>query len=244
MRALRFVIELIFFLLAVFLVVLGLNSQKALGAGLIIGSVSVGVFIVELFFSQRAKTLRNMRVSDLDQFLWKRLGFDWRSEKLLDANNISQDDITALTEWFGSHQREEEIRTKFWRKESMDRVIPVGMNWASGYTPNLDKFAKERKDYPLTLDEHFFFAIYKRHIEIAERILAQNGRNNVLLVGEEGVGKDFVLMGLEKLIETGRALPELAFKRFVWLNTDALLAGVENSGVLRQRLEAIFNEAL
>lgn len=244
MRAVRFAIELIFFFLAVFLVLLGLDSQEALGAGLVIGSISVAVFIVELFFSQRARTLRKRRINDLDQFLWQRLGFDWHSEKLLDANNVTPDDIAALTDWFKEHQREEDMRTKFWRKESMDRIIPVGMNWASGYTPNLDKFAKEQKDYPLPLDEHFFFAIYKKHIEIAERILAQNGRNNVLLVGEEGVGKDFALMGLERLIETGRAVPQLAFKRFVWLNTDALLAGVEHSGVLRERLEAIFNEAL
>lgn len=244
MRALRFVIELIFFFVAGFLVVLGLTSQKALGAGLMIGSVSVAVFIGELFFSQRAKTMRARRMSDLNSFLWQRLGFDWRNEKLLDANNMTQDDIAVLTEWFQNHRREEEILTKFWRKESMDRVIPIGMNWASGYTPNLDKFGKEWKDYPLRLDEHFFFSVYKRHIEIAERILAQSGRNNVLLVGEEGVGKHFVLMGLERLIETGRALPELAFKRFVWLNIDALLAGVENTGVLRERLGAIFSEAL
>lgn len=209
------------------------------GASFIIGCVPFVIF----FYQKFSRSFANDDVL-LDHYIQKRLGFDWHSPELLETNNISRDDIAYISEWYQDHHSEEKLRGKFWRKEVLDRVIPIGIAWASGYTPTLDKFSRNVNREMFIFDEHSFSLTHRREIELAERLLAQEGRNNVLLVGEEGVGKHFVLRGLEHLIETGRALPVLAFKRFVWLETDAILSGIITSGDLRKRLETIFDEAM
>lgn len=216
------------------------NLQGAIIAG---ASFAIGCVPFIIFLYQRFS--RGLAHDDalLDRYIQKRLGFDWHSPELLEANNISPDDITYLSEWYRDHHGEENLRGKFWRKEALDRVIPIGITWVSGYTPFLDKFSRNVSREMFSFDEHSFSLTHQREIELAERFLAQEGRNNVLLVGEEGVGKHFILQGLEHLIETGRALPVLAFKRFVWLDTDAILSGIIAPGDLRKRLETIFEEA-
>lgn len=217
------------------------NLQGAVIAG---GSLTIGCFPFIIFLYQRFSRPDKNDDIVLDAYIKKRLGFDWHKQELLEANNISQDDIAYLSEWYRDHHNEEKLRGKFWKKEVLDRVIPIGVAWASGYTPFLDKFSRDINREMFMFDEHSFSLTHRREIELAERMLAQEGRNNVLLVGEEGVGKHFVLRGLEHLIETGRALPELAFKRFVWLDTDAILSGITAPGDLRERVETIFYEAM
>lgn len=244
MTQIRFVLELIFLFISLILLLFGMQFQTALGLGLMLGSVVLPFFIFELFFYNRQQ--RNILTGEilLNEYIRSRIGFDPKNQELRDANNITEEDIRYITEWYKDHQREMDLRTKFWTKEFLDRIPPIGMSWASGYTPILDNFSHNEKSELIDLDEHFFFSLYKKEIELAEHILAQSGRNNVLVVGEEGVGKRFILKGLERLIETGRALPALSFKRFIWLDAEALLSGIENGGELRKRLEEVFQEAL
>ncbi|MBI3335731.1 MAG: ATP-dependent Clp protease ATP-binding subunit [Candidatus Portnoybacteria bacterium] len=244
MRSLRLVIELILLTLAGFFLFLGLSSQKALGIGLMLLTVAVVLFIFELFLYHRFRLSLFVFNPFLENYIKQKLGFDYHKNELLEAANLTEEDVSYIKEWFGAHTNEVEAQSKFWRKEFLDRISPIGMDWASGYTPFLDKFSREREAEPLSFDEHVFLAGYKKEIESAERVLAQSGRNNVLLVGEEGVGKHFVLKELERLIESGRALPALAFKRFIWLNTEAVLSGITNPGELRARLDALFSEAM
>lgn len=244
MRPIRFVAELILLVVAVFFLFLGLNWQAGLGIGLILGSVVIAVFILELFFYQRSQEDEVFKQARLETFLAGYLGFNWKDEKLLDANNLTTDDVGYIKKWYEGHAHEEETRTKFWTKEFLDRLIPLGIDWASGYTPNLDKFSGEQTHALMSFDDHVVLQGYKREIELVERILAQDGRNNVCLVGQEGMGQQFILAGLEGLVESGQALPALAYKRVIWLDVDAVLAGIHDAGELRSRLELIFSEAL
>lgn len=244
MRHIRFTLDLILLFLGVFLVLMGFVSQVARGAGMIIGSIAMALLVIELFFFQRHERTRADYERELDEYIKNRFGFDYHKRELLDANDLSQQDIAVITQWFDEHRQETKARTEFWTKEFLDRIPPIGMDWASGYTPTLDMFSRETKEETITLDEHFFFSSYKKEIELSERVLAQNGRNNVLLVGEEGVGQEFILRGLERLIESGRTLPGLSYKRFIWLNDDAVLSGVQNQGQLRERLQGIFKDVL
>lgn len=244
MRSLRLVIEFILLTIAGFFLFLGFSSQKAFGIGLMLLVASVALFVIELFLYHRFKVSLFVFNPFLEDYIKRKLGFDYHKKELLEAASITEEDVSYLKEWFQAHTSEIEAQSQFWRKEFLDRITPLGMEWASGYTPFLDKFSREKEEESLSFDEHVFLAGYKKEIEIAERVLAQSGRNNVLLVGEEGVGKHFILKELERLIESGRALPALAFKRFIWLNTEAVLSGITNPGELRARLDALFGEAM
>lgn len=245
MSYIRFVSELIILVIALALLIVGMNYQAARGIGIIIGSIVVALFIIELFlYERRRRNPKTFSDTLLDAYINMRIGFDHRNKELLEANDLSAKDIEYISEWYREHTKEREAYTKFWTKEFLGHLPPIGMNWASGYTPTLQKYSREIKEEALPLDEHVFFTGYKKEIELAQRILAQSGRNNVLLVGEEGVGQGFVLRGLERLIETGRTLPGLSFKRFVWLDSDAVLSGIQHPGELRERLEGIFKDVL
>lgn len=230
-----------------FLMVIGLAAgfwyKPIIGIGVGGGEALLALVIGEMFLYQKVARARNENTLR-DEYIRNKLGFDYHKDHLLDENNISKEDIAYLGEWFSSHYEEESLKGRFWRREWQDRVVPIGIDWASGYTPTLDVFSRPSIRERFSQNEHFFLFTFKREIEAVERILAQEGRNNVLLVGEEGVGKHFILSGLEKLINTGRALPSLAFKRFVRLEIDAILSGIKTPGELRERLKNIFAETV
>ncbi|MEK9147619.1 MAG: AAA family ATPase [Patescibacteria group bacterium] len=207
-------------------------------------SITLAIFLIIIGFFAFQKRKQISLESKTDRYVKKRIGFDYKDKNLLNINGLNLKDIEYLKEWYKEHYYEQKSRARFWKKEFLDRIPPIGINWTSSYTPILDNFSKEIKIENYNIDDHTLFYQYKTEIEGAERILAQNGRNNVLLVGDEGIGKNLVLIGLERLIETGKSLPCLSFKRFLWLDINAILSGINNSGDLRLRLEAIFNEAL
>ena len=207
-------------------------------------SITVGLFLIIALFFIFQKRKQISLESKADKYVKKRIGFDYEDKNLLKTTGLILKDIEYLKEWYKEHYYEQKSRSRFWKKEFLDRIPPIGMNWTSSYTPILDNFSKEVKIENYEIDDHTIFSEYKTEIEGTERILAQNGRNNVLLVGNEGIGKNLILIALERLIETGKSLPCLSFKRFLWLDVNALLSGINNSGDLRLRLEAVFNEVL
>lgn len=229
-------------LLFVFSALAFLKSDTLRGVGYIGSGVFTWLLVLEMFFASR-RSKDKLQEALFDRFAREHFGFDYTDERLRQDHDIGEEDIKIMREWFFDHEAEQRALVRFWTKESLSRVPPLGMDWASGYTPMLDAFSQERKREAFSLDEHFFFVAYREYIETAERILAAAGEHNVLLVGEEGIGKHFVLSGLERLIETGRALPALAYKRFVWVEGQTLLSGVTNAGMLRERIQGVLAEA-
>jgi len=223
------------------LAVIGQSASAGFGY-LGLGGV-ITAFVLEMFFAGR-RSDKTLQEGLFAHFANERFGFDYTDERLREDADVSKEDIDILKQWFIAHTTEQQELARFWTKESLSRVPPLGMDWASGYTPMLDAFSHVRTKEASPLDEHFLFAAYKTPIDTAERILAASGEHNVLLVGEEGVGKHFVLQGLQHLIETGRSLPSLAYKRFVWVDGQALLSGVTNGGMLRERVQGVFQEAM
>ena len=209
------------------------------------------VFALEIFlllligalFLKARQEQKGIDGSGLAAFVRKRLGFDYTDAKLLEENDISQDDLDNLKEWFLLHKRIKRARHQFWTKEYLERVPPIGMDWASGYTPFLDTFSLEQKKEAIPLDQDIFLIGYKAHIQTAQQTLSSAAESNVLFVGEESAGAEFILRGLEALIESGRCLPALAYKRFIWLDAQNLLSGITSPGLLRERISAVFKEA-
>lgn len=73
-------------------------------------------------------------------------------------------------------------------------------------------------------------------------ILARSGENNVILVGENGSGKTYLVYGLAKKIIEGGAPQPLRFKRVVELDYTALLGGTKTEGEILERMKKIIEE--
>jgi len=109
-------------------------------------------------------------------------------------------------------------------------------------TPLLDEYCI---DLNVRADAHRVDPVIGREDELARVIdvLERRTKNNVVLVGEPGVGKTAIVEGLAHEIVHGRDLPQvLVDKRVVQLDLTALLAGTSYRGDFEDRLQRLLVE--
>lgn len=83
-----------------------------------------------------------------------------------------------------------------------------------------------------------------RDLEINKifRVLGRRKKNNVLLLGDGGVGKTAIVNGIAQLIVDGNAPKSLANKEIYSLDMTAIIAGTQFRGMLEDRFKKLFNE--
>lgn len=74
------------------------------------------------------------------------------------------------------------------------------------------------------------------------RVLGRRKKNNVLLLGEGGVGKTAIINGLAQMIVDGKAPKILQDKEIYSLDMTAIIAGTQFRGMLEDRFKSLFNE--
>jgi len=79
-------------------------------------------------------------------------------------------------------------------------------------------------------------------LKIAQTLL-QSRKNNVILVGEPGVGKTGIVEGLAQRIVQGKVPEELKSSRIVELSMSLLVAGTKYRGEFEERMQAVIKEA-
>ncbi len=150
---------------------------------------------------------------------------------LLDDNNLS-----AVENWFELWYKNFKI------KYDLFSIPPLARNWAVGYTPALDNYAEE-----LTTPnyQHRIKSCYDREKEIEkiEAALSKSDLANVIIVGEEGVGKHTIVDTLSKKIYEGKTTPQLAYKRVLVLNLEKILNQTTDQKQRESFLEDLFEEA-
>ena len=140
-------------------------------------------------------------------------------------------------------RKKEENKKKFWKWENLIKKGSLAKDWASGYTIMLDKFSINWTDY---FKRNGFPDIigHKKQIEETERVLAKSNINNVLLVGDPGVGRVCIIRALAKKMFYGTSLANLNYKRVIELDIPFLIANVDNNEELENILDHIFREVV
>lgn len=102
------------------------------------------------------------------------------------------------------------------------------------YTTNINELAREGK-----LD-----TLIGRKNELNQiiKVLARRKKNNVILVGNGGVGKTTIVNGLAQLIESGNVPTILEGKQIVSINIMALVSGTHFRGMFEERIKGLFDE--
>ncbi|OGI17819.1 MAG: hypothetical protein A3J63_03410 [Candidatus Moranbacteria bacterium RIFCSPHIGHO2_02_FULL_40_12b] len=111
----------------------------------------------------------------------------------------------------------------------------------SSATPYLDQFcldlmkdARERQEIVIGRE---------MEIERIANILGRKNKNNPVLIGEPGVGKTAIVMGLAQKINSGDVVPVLQNKRLLQLDMALVVAGTSYRGEFEARLKEIIREA-
>ena len=102
------------------------------------------------------------------------------------------------------------------------------------FTTNLNELAKEGK-----IDE-----LIGRENEIRniEKILYRRKSNNVLLVGESGVGKTHIVNGIARMIEDRTIEPGFPVSKILQLNTSEMFGGTQYRGIFEERIASLSKE--
>ena len=109
--------------------------------------------------------------------------------------------------------------------------------------PNLDDVAW--KEYVLCMNEHYDrqnpLIGRKNELQRTIQILCRLDKNNVLHIGEPGVGKTALIWGLARLIEEGNVPDRLKNSRIYKVDVGTLLAGTQFRGDFENRIKQIMD---
>ena len=159
---------------------------------------------------------------------------------LLDAD-LRPNDIENMILWWEASEEKKNKAKRFWEYDNLAKRASMGSGWASGYTLTLDKYSKEWHSLisGMSLKE---IIGYKEETEQAERVLSSPNINNLLLVGEPGVGLDNVIKAVAVKSSQGLSSPQINYKRIVELNLPQMLAQLKTVEDVEESLERIFKE--
>jgi len=160
-------------------------------------------------------------------------------EDILVEAKVKIEDIENLTWWLELLEKRIIKRKKFWEWENLIRKGSLGKEWAAGYTITLDEFSMDLSE---SIKKYGFSEIigHEKEMEAIERILARGEINNVLLVGEPGVGRNSIVSAMAEKSFLGELLPEVNHKRFVYLDLALVATRTEDPEELESVLEKIF----
>ena len=108
-------------------------------------------------------------------------------------------------------------------------------------TPILDNFSR---DLNKMVEEGKIDPVIGRDSEVKRiaQILSRKKKNNVVIVGDAGVGKSALVEKLAQMIIKGDCPSNLLDKRIVSLDLTSLVAGTKYRGQFEERIKAILNE--
>src|SRR3989344_7632063 len=129
------------------------------------------------------------------------------------SQDLDKNDLDELAKWYEHIWSFWRDYRKFWSLDNLLRQPPIGRDWVFGYARHLTAFSENLTDKMEFARPSFRLTVRKKEIDQVEQILARSGENNVILVGDEGVGKDRIILDFAEMIARGKTLPQLNYKK-------------------------------
>lgn len=117
---------------------------------------------------------------------------------------------------------------------SKNVVFGGSNNFISQYTVDINKYVSSKKSSPTIGME--------RELREITEVLGRKNKNNVILIGEGGVGKTQIVYGLAEMINNENVPPILEGKKIVMLDIIALISGTHFRGMFEERVDGLFKE--
>ena len=159
--------------------------------------------------------------------------------KFIGARLLNQENYKTVAGWFEDYYQKHLHKTRWWKRSNLFAIPPLARDWAVGFTPTLDQYGQ---DFTSSAYQDKTLNIVDRENEIdeIERTLSKSQEANVVIVGEEGVGKHTVVVALAKKMYEGKTKSLLMYKRIILLNMEKIL----NQETDSQKRENFFEELL
>jgi len=156
---------------------------------------------------------------------------------------IKEENRMQVEEWFESFYQIYFNKTKWWKLSRLLTYPPLARDWAVGFTPTLDEYTEELTTP--TYQSRFKSIIGRiNELKQIEEVLSKHEEANILIVGDEGVGKHTVVDALAKKIYEGQINQLLAYKRILKINFEKILTVFTDQKQREAFLEALLYEAV
>ncbi|MEK7576173.1 MAG: ATP-dependent Clp protease ATP-binding subunit [Patescibacteria group bacterium] len=195
------------------------------------------LFIETICASAVAKKSNTIYAADILETL---MNYDKAFAKLLFEMKIKKEDLSGAALWVEDMLDTERAREMWWSVENLSRIQGIGKDFGFGYTFTLDRYSHDLAYSTTRLSRE----ARRDEIKAIEDVLSRSYEANILLVGEEGVGKHAVLEGLASRIREGTTVPALEHKRVVVLDGSGLTAATKTKGAYEELIIKLLNEAV
>jgi len=162
-------------------------------------------------------------------------------QKLLKKNNISLDIFREVC-IYNNMEIKRNTRTQY-----LDTSIPyyrkggVAKQWIYGYTFILSHFSKEINKI-VAQSQDVFGIGHDEEVDALVSSLGKMSNKNALLIGEPGVGKSSLILGLAQRINSADVPLQLKDKRIIELDLNGLIAMSQKEGNTEELIIRAMNE--
>ena len=201
-----------------------------------IPSVAIDKKQVLEYAAEIVKTVKGEYITSMD-FIVAYLLLSENNTKLLFNHQIKQPELMNILQWARHDFQYEEIysppRVNFTGEGLGEELVNGWTLETKKYTTNFSYSIGDAKPFLIGREMQ-----YKSMLET----LSKRESNNVMLVGEPGVGKENLVMQLADDSYFGLLSPYLNHKKILELMVGPLIAGAQDRGDLELRLQAIIEE--
>jgi len=153
---------------------------------------------------------------------------------------LKEENRSAVASWFEQYYLTYVQKSQWWSLSQLFAIPPIARNWHMGFTVTLDRYGEELTKP--TLYKHHLVG-RKKEIDQIEQILSKSGESNVVIVGEEGVGKQTIIEELAKRLYYGQTTGLLAYKRMILILMEKILSGSVDKNQKEELIRQVFSEA-
>jgi ATP-dependent Clp protease ATP-binding subunit ClpC len=163
-------------------------------------------------------------------------------QNFLASHLLKPENQAYVEKWFEDYYHTYHLHSSWWKLKNLFSLPPLARDWAYGYTPGLDEFCLDMSSE--TYQDKIKTA-FDRQNEIVhiERVLSKTNEANVLLVGEEGVGKHTIVDAFAKKIYEGKTTSLLAYKRLLKLDMAKILSRYTDQKQRENFFDGLLKEA-
>lgn len=163
-----------------------------------------------------------------------------KQEEFVKTHALEETNEIIVKDWFNKFILQRVSRKPWWDMSNLFNKVPMGRDWAMGYTPTLDEYCEElTKPYPY----HRQLIGRSSEINDLQLFLSKERNSSVVLVGEDGIGKSALIETLAKNIYEGKSNSILSYKRILSLQMDKVLSEVDSEHKQKELLGILFDEA-
>lgn len=204
-------------------------------------SMAVSNFSNVIITAGKIALERNRKRISTGDLLIALVSVDLFFQNFLNDRDLQKQDIENLFFWYEKIQDYRKKLSRFWDYNNLIRKGSIARDFTSGYAISLDRYSIDLRDkiHKAGIRE---IVGHKKEIRQLERVLEKSQLNNVLLIGEPGVGRSSIVEGLAQRAFLGKSVSSVNYKRFLEFDLTALVAEAPSQDKVETVLEACFYE--